>query len=694
MASVVLFACPTFDSLSYGILSKAGRLDRGIDGRLANGRQRAHQGVCGFLLVNGSGAGDAACVLQTLHERFGFERFRDGQEPVIRALLEGRPALAVFPTGGGKSLCYQLPALLLDGITLVISPLIALMKDQVDALTAKGIAAARLDSTLTLDELELVYDSLAHGRLKLLYVAPERLANEKFRQRMQGLPIQLVAIDEAHCISEWGHNFRPEYLKLARFCRTLKIPRVLALTATATPQVAREIRRHFRIAAADHVQLSFHRPNLDLRVTPCAAAERPAVLLERLQSLDGSVVVYVTRQETAEAVATMLVRNGHSAQAYHAGLPDAFRAEAQRAFMVGETRIMVATIAFGMGIDKSDIRGVIHYNLPKSLENLTQEIGRAGRDGGPAVCELLACGDDLTVLENFIYADTPTPGALGNLLDRVLRLGATFDVSPYDLSVTCDIRPTVVATLLTYLEIDRIIEATGMFHACHRARLRRPVEEILRGRAAAERRFLRRLLESGKPVRAWLVFEPALLVASMGVSRRKIVAALGELEAAGDLVLEHSGIRHGYRMRNAPPDMRALTEKLAGLFGHREQADLERLRQVLALAGQRGCLTACLTRHFGETLAGPCGHCDRCRGVPPRAVQRPPARRPSDAEWCLLRAVADAGHAALATPRQLARFLCGLSSPASTRARLTRHDSFGLLADLPFADVLLIAETL
>jgi ATP-dependent DNA helicase RecQ len=631
-------------------------------------------------------------VLQTLHERFGHEGFRDGQEPVIRALLDGRSALAVFPTGGGKSLCYQLPALLLDGLTLVISPLIALMKDQVDALSAKGIAAARLDSTLDAAALARVYAQLDAGSLKLLYVAPERLANEGFRQRLKCLPIQLVAIDEAHCISEWGHNFRPEYLKLARLCRTLKIPRVLALTATATPRVAQEIRRHFRIAAADHVQRSFHRPNLDLRVTPCTAAARKTLLLDRLHALDGAAVVYVTRQETAEEVATWLARHGLSAQAYHAGLPDDFRAEAQRAFMAGETRIMVATIAFGMGIDKADIRGVIHYNLPKSLENHTQEIGRAGRDGRPAVCELLACGDDLTVLENFIYADTPTPGALGNLLDRVLRRGGQFDVSVYDLSVTCDIRATVVATVLTYLEIDRILEATGSFYAGYRVKLRRTNEQIGAGRKPAERKFLLELLGSGKPGRGWLTFEPTALAEDLGVTRQKVVRALGELADAGDLLLEHYGIRQGYRMKNAPSDLRALSTEMSALFEQREQADLKRLGQVLALAGHRGCLTGYLTRHFGETLAAPCGHCDRCRGVPAQAVKRPPTRRPTDDEWQTLRALADEDHAALGTPRQLARFLCGLTSPASIRARLTRHAAFGLLAELPFADVLVMAE--
>jgi ATP-dependent DNA helicase RecQ len=631
-------------------------------------------------------------MLQTLREHFGFDAFREGQQPVIQALLDGRSALAVFPTGGGKSLCYQLPALMLDGLTLVISPLIALMKDQVDALTARGVPAARLDSTLDAGQLRRVYEMLDAGELRMLYIAPERFANEAFRQRLKRLPIQLAAIDEAHCISEWGHNFRPDYLKLAQICRRLKIPRILALTATATPKVARDIRKQFRIAAGDHVQLSFHRPNLDLRVTPCSAEERKSLLLEKLTAVEGPAVVYVTRQETAEEVATYLAKHGQSARAYHAGLPDEFRADAQSAFMSGQTRIIVATIAFGMGIDKADIRAVYHYNLPKSLENHTQEIGRAGRDGKPAVCEMLACGDDLTVLENFIYSDTPTPRALSHLIDRVLRLGSVFEVSPYDLSTVCDIRPGVVSTVMTYLEIEGIIEATGVSYSTYRAKLLDTPEKILAGRPAAERKFIQRILDSGELKRWWWHFLPDEIAGSLKVPREKVVAALNGLQQAGDISLRVSGVRHGYKLRKDPGGLKELTARLVDRFLSREAADLDRLRQVLGISAHRGCLTGYLTRHFGETLAEACGHCDRCRGMPAKVIRRPKPRRPTDGEIMAVRNLADEKHAALATPRQLARFLCGMASPAATRARLTRHQSFGLLAELPFADVLAIAE--
>ena len=633
-------------------------------------------------------------IRQTLRNVFGHSAFRDGQEPVVRALLEGRPALAVFPTGGGKSLCYQLPALLLDGLTLVISPLIALMKDQVDALSARGVAAARLDSSLDSAALEILYRKLDAGEIKLLYIAPERLANETFRKRIRKLNVVMLAIDEAHCISEWGHNFRPDYLKLARFSRSLRISRVLALTATATPKVAREIRRHFKISDTDHIQLSFHRPNLDLRVTPCTATDRKAVLLERLKSIHGAAVVYVTRQETAEEVATFLLKQGVSAQAYHAGLPDEFRTEAQRAFMAGETRVIVATIAFGMGIDKADIRSVIHYNLPKSLENHTQEIGRAGRDGLPAICELLACGDDLTVLENFIYSDTPSPRALTNLIDRVLRRGEHFDVSLYDLSLSCDIRTSVIATLLAYLETDGILEATGTFYQTYRLKLLRDRERILSGFSPADKRFMTLLLNTGKPGRAWLVFEPTMIADELGVSRTKITAALSALESGGDAALTLSGVRHAYRMKKDPGDPHSLAGHYTEVFRQREEADLKRLHQVLGISAHRGCLTSYLTTHFGEKLPSPCGHCDRCRGVLPTVIKRPKPRTPDNGELMALASLVREKHAELESPRQLARFLCGMSSPASTRARLSRHPCFGLLADLPFADVITITESL
>src|SRR6478735_2210315 len=372
---------------------------------------------------------------------------------LLEALAAGRSALAVFPTGAGKSLCYQLPALLLEGMTIVVSPLIALMKDQIDFLQRSGIDAARLDSSLDAAEQREIFDRLRGGSLKLLYVAPERFNNERFLSQLARTRISLFAVDEAHCISEWGHNFRPDYLKLAERTRELAAERVLALTATATPAVVADIRAGFGIQESDAVVTGFYRPNLTLLTTPVTAAERAGLLVDRLRERPpGSTIVYVTLQRTSLDLADLLAREGLPARPYHAGMSAEDRVAVQEWWSRSSDAIVVATIAFGMGIDKADVRYVYHYNLPKSLESYSQEVGRAGRDGEESVCELFGCPDDVPTLENFAYGDTPTRKALAGLLADVLEhpAGSGFAVSEYELSARHDVRPLVLKTVLTY----------------------------------------------------------------------------------------------------------------------------------------------------------------------------------------------------------------------------------------------------
>ena len=643
---------------------------------------------------------------EALENHFGFSSFRDGQRPVIKAILSNRPALAVFPTGGGKSLCYQLPALLLEGLTVVVSPLIALMKDQVDALLRRGVAAARLDSSLSPKEVQTVQTGMLDGSLRILYVAPERLANENFRRQLSRANISLLAIDEAHCISEWGHNFRPDYLKLSHFAQELKVHRILALTATATPPVAHDIRKHFGIAEEDHIQLSFHRPNLELRVTPCLENEKRSLLLDRLRSdHEAPTIIYVTRQETAEGLASFLKREGLPARPYHAGLRDETRSACQEAFMSGKAPIITATIAFGMGIDKADIRRIIHYNLPKSLENYTQETGRAGRDGNAAFCELFACRDDLLVLENFVHGDTPSQEAVRRVLEQILKRGPRFDLSRYDLAASNDIRPLVINTLLTYLELEGFIIASAPFYNSYRIRLLRDIRQISLGLEASKRDFLTRVLETGKQGRTWTTIEPTVAAAQLHCDRDQIVRELSHLEAHGDISLKPAGIRHAYRLLRSPEKIQDLTSRVQRLFLRREEQDLHRLKQVLSYAEEDQCLNQHLLNHFGETQPEPCGHCGPCLGSQGGRVPGTDSPEITSEHVEIIRALLDERHGPLRTSRQLARFLCGLNSPATSRtwavlpatgkrARLTAHEAFALLQDHPFHDVLTYCNSL
>lgn len=646
-------------------------------------------------------------IHSALQEHFGHSTFRDGQEDVVNSLISGNSSLAIFPTGGGKSLCYQLPALLLDGLTLVVSPLIALMKDQVDSLIAKNIPAARLDSTLSVEEVMQVYRDLESGHLKMLYVAPERLANETFRARLENVVLSLLAIDEAHCISEWGHNFRPDYLKLTQFAAELKVERILCLTATATPQVADDICRYFDITDQDRHQLTFYRPNLNLVVTPLAGNDRREYLLNKLT--EGEIeptIIYTTLQFGAESLAAFLKKNALPARPYHAGLRPEIRAEIQDEFMSGKTPIICATIAFGMGIDKSNIRAIYHFNLPKSLENYTQEIGRAGRDGNPAHCELLACQDDTRTLANFTYGDTPQEEALRAILRILLDHpeNGEFDISTYELSRSHDIRPLVINTLLTYLELEGFLKATSPFYSTYKVSFARDLDHLLKGYDANRQRFLTRLFETGKKAYKWTEINPIEAAEQIGEPVEKIRKAIGYLKDLGDLAVKPSGIRQGYRLLKKPDDPSALAQRLINLFQRREASDLVRLQQIIDHALASRCLYQSLLSHFGEEMP-PCGHCSRCLGEnPPKKLPSDPLPEIAQEEVQILQNLIALKQPGLRTSRQLARFLCGMTSPATTyswylpegtrrKSRLTTHEAYAMLENQPFKNVLELCET-
>src|SRR5689334_10718809 len=451
-------------------------------------------------------------AVASLRRHFGFEDFREGQREVIGSILEGKDAVVVMPTGSGKSLCYQLPALILDGVTLVVSPLIALMKDQVDALRARDLPATFINSSIPESEQRARIDALRRGEHKLVYVAPERFRSSRFNSTLQQIPISLFAVDEAHCISTWGHDFRPDYLRLRGVIRSLGTVQTLALTATATPYVRSDIIQQLGLDKPQTFVSGFDRPNLSIEVVH---TEREREKIARIRSLareiPGSGIIYASTRKAVEQVGSKLKALDLKVSLYHAGMTDAQRVKAQDEFMGGRTQMIVATNAFGMGIDKPDIRFVVHYQMPGSIEAYYQEIGRAGRDGLPSTCMLLFNYADKNTHDFFIEGSYPDISVVKQVYDAL----AATELRRIELSTSEIARRTgernemAIQSALYLLERAGHIERAAANRGENGRRLARVIvmrDELpgtplrvdprqVAGRADLEKRKLRELIE-------------------------------------------------------------------------------------------------------------------------------------------------------------------------------------------------------
>ena len=427
-------------------------------------------------------------------------------------------------------------------------------------------------------------------------------------------------------------------------------------------------------------------------MTPVSAAERDDCLFDALRANPpGPTIVYVPLQRTAEVLAERLDAAGLEARTYHAGMQDEQRAEIQDWFMASNQAIVVATIAFGMGIDKANIRSVYHYNLPKSLENYSQEIGRADRDGEPAICHMLVYSDDLNVLENFVYGDTPAPDAVRGLIRDVFAHGSEFDVSLYDLAFEHDIRPLVLRTLLTYLEIKGFLAGGTPLYGQYRFKPLLTSREILARFEGVRRTFLADLFRQAHKARSWFHIDPGAAATLLGTNRERVIRALDWLGEHQMLQVEAMGLRHRYRRLQSPADPAALADELHHYGLKLEAAELGRLRQVLELAGKDSCRTASLAAYFGERLEEPCGNCSWCRSGGSELPERgspgiPPVLRDQ------VNQLVSTAAGTLDEPRPLARFLCGAPSPRLSRVKLGsnkqplgKHPLAGTLPDSPSA---------
>jgi ATP-dependent DNA helicase RecQ len=577
-----------------------------------------------------------AAMRGALRKRFGFTDFRPAQVPIALAAFQGRDCLGVMPTGGGKSLCFQLPGLVRFerglGPTVVVSPLIALMKDQVDGLCELGISAAAVNSHLDHQEQEDVLERYAEGRVELLYVAPERLRSSSFRAALQRREPGLIAIDEAHCISKWGHDFRPDYQRLGQLRNWFRTTPILALTATATPEVQDDIVASLALREPEVLVRGFDRPNLRIRVhdSPRRRDKERALLgiLQewREQGSAGSMIVYSATRRGVEAVTSLLQGAGHAALSYHGGLEPERRKEVQERFMAGAAELVVATNAFGMGVDKPDVRGVVHWEFPGSLEAYAQEIGRAGRDGEPADCHLLFSPSDRRVQEFFIDNSHPPEEVVRSLWSALVSRGS-HDVwrSQEGLADECGGRAQThqVEAALKVLDRAGAVRRLGLsdgratvhFTDNGHHRLGERVQKVWEALEAKRGALARPQLPTT------IDLDLQRMAAHLELEPRQLGAALTDLVQASRILLDRSDRVSGIRLvhREAEPgvDFEALRLK--------RDRELGRVDQVMAFARARSCRRKAILDYYGEGVDwSSCGTCDVCADPGPSPAGRRP----------------------------------------------------------------------
>jgi ATP-dependent DNA helicase RecQ len=557
-----------------------------------------------------------------LQEHFGYPAFRAGQEAAVESVLSGRDTLVVLPTGGGKSLCYQVPALILPKLTVVISPLISLMKDQVDALEARGLPATFVNSTLTLSQVSDRLSRALRGDVKLLYVAPERFDFGTTAERLRDAGVSLLAVDEAHCISEWGHDFRPSYLRIASVRERLGWPPTVALTATATPHVRTDIVTQLKLDNPTTIITGFDRKNLSYHVVPTKTdRDKDDALVHLLRRNEGLAVVYASTRRAVERITLLLEKARIPAAAYHAGLDDEHRHRVQDAFMREDVRAIVATNAFGMGIDKPNVRLVIHYAMPGTLEAYYQEAGRAGRDGQPAVCYLLHAFPDRFTHEFFIKGAYPERQLVEEVYD-VLRRNA-------DKTGGVSLAPDDIATRLKSKAGGRDVESAlrilkqgGAYSVDQEGSARVEVRLL-----ATPERIKRELggqdsLELGLLRAMWRVAGDALndgaaidlegLPPGLGGSASKL-RLLDALQSRQFVQWKRAGA--GASLTAPKKPLTAFKIDWTAI-DRRRRADMQKLESMQQYAYTKGCRRGFVLRYFGDAAARTsCHGCDNCLDV-------------------------------------------------------------------------------
>ena len=550
-------------------------------------------------------------ALEALHKHFGFEDFREGQREVISAILEGRDTVVVMPTGGGKSLCYQLPALMKPGATIVVSPLIALMKDQVDALAARNLPATFINSSITFEEQKARIQGVRRGLYKLIYVAPERFRSAHFVETLRSMEISLLAVDEAHCISQWGHDFRPDYLRLRQAIEDIGRPQIAALTATATPYVRSDIIEQLQLKEPRAFVSGFDRPNLSIAVVQTQKEREKITHIKALASNGGSGIIYTSTRKAVEQVTGRLQGAGLNVIGYHAGMDEVARAQAQDNFMSGRVQMIVATNAFGMGIDKADIRFVVHHHLPGSIEAFYQEIGRAGRDGLPSTCVLLFNYADKRTQDYFIEGSYPPPETVARVYQALVATNQKrIELSVSEIATRAGIRNemSVQSALI-------ILEKAGHIERGSSSENRAALRLLLKPHEARETKTKQVLfgLLGGYDLneRADIELDLTEFSENIGLELTTTRRALSQLSASGIISYNPARRTRGVLMLDERPatSLRIRPHEVA----RRAAREQRKLREMITFCYTENCYRAFILDYFGDPHHAPnCGTCGNC----------------------------------------------------------------------------------
>ena len=557
-----------------------------------------------------------------LEKVWGFRQFRPLQEEIIKSVLEGRDTLALMPTGGGKSITFQVPALVMEGICLVITPLIALMKDQVERLHKLEIKAQAIFSGMTYDEIDVALNNCTYGNYKFLYIAPERIGSDLFRARFQNMPVNMITVDEAHCISKWGYDFRPSYLRISELRKVFPEVPVLALTATATPMVAEDIQEKLLFSSKHILKQSFERKNLTYMIRQ--SEDKQKDLLEMIKKTEGSGIVYVRNRKKCKELAVFLKHQDISADYYHAGLKHEVRTLRQESWTSSKTRIMIATNAFGMGIDKADVRLIVHMDIPDSVEAYFQEAGRGGRDGKPAKAVLLFGSSDKKVADQRIAANFPeievikkVYQAAGNYCRVALGggKGMAFDFDLADFARQYRFNPYIAFSSLKILEKEGYIELTDELNNPSRVKFLLSREDLYKFQVANARfdAFIKLILRSYTGIFTdYATIDELMLAKRAGVEVDIVFRYLYKLDTL-------KVIRY-IPQRKTPLlifNEERLDDKTLYIskenYRDRKERFEENLKAIQYYATANKCRSQVLLEYFGEKNAEPCGQCDVCR---------------------------------------------------------------------------------